>query len=139
MARTIKSYIAKTLLVIAVVTLAAWWPARAWGGNEGMRALLWAVGVALLGALLGRLASTLVPRVGPQAAVQAAMVSLGVRLLATAAMALAVIVIEPVPRLPFAAWLGLAYAALLVVEVTDALASARHGDALLENGSGAAS
>ena len=118
-------FILKAFLVAAVVTAAAAWPAKALGGDDGLLALLWAGGVALLGAILGHVAALLIPEGAPEAPAQAALVALGVRLLSTAGMALAIMVAGPVARLPFALWLALEYGALLVLEVGSSLASVR--------------
>jgi hypothetical protein len=115
----------KAILVTAAVTAAAAWPAHALGGDGGLAAVLAGAGVALLGAILGRLAGALVPGGQPESAAQAALVALGARLLSTASMALVVLVAAPVPRLPFAAGLALAYGALLLLEVREALAGVR--------------
>jgi hypothetical protein len=72
-----------------------------------------------VGAAVSRIVQVLVRGVDgrPEAAPQAVQVAIAVRLLLTLALAAPLLLLEPVPALPLAAWLGLHYVAQLVLEL----------------------
>jgi hypothetical protein len=107
------------LLVGLVTGLLFAWPAWAWNGELGLRMLAVAGGLAALGAALGQLAQVVLGRLlsGPSADLAAVQAGMGVRLLATAGMALPLFFTDAYPATPFTVWLGLHYLAQLVLEV----------------------
>jgi hypothetical protein len=131
--RTWKTGLSKALLLVAVLVAACALPAHAWAGGAGLIALLLAAAVALFGGLAGRLPRALLPPQDPNFDVNAALAGVGARLLVTAALALVVLVATPVPRLPFATFLVLAYLLLLVVEIREALTTAGVGGTATEH------
>ncbi len=112
-------YLLQALALAVLVTAAAAWPAQAWRGQRGLLALGLAGSICLLGAVVGRLASPALVRLDTSADAGPHRVQIGilVRLLVTLALTLPVILLEAVPALPFAAWLGVHYLAQLVLEV----------------------
>lgn len=92
------------------------WPAWALAGPAGLAGLAVGVGVALLGSALGHL-PLLFFRRGPDAVFFAALAGVGVRLLATLALALVAVFALPFPREAVAIGLVLAYLSLLAIEV----------------------
>jgi hypothetical protein len=118
-------FLAKALLATLAVGAVGAWPAYALQGAAGVRALLLATGVGLVGAVAGRGARRLVPHGTPEGQLSAAMAAVGARLLVTAALVLAVVSLDVVPVLAFGVWVAVVYLALLLVEVWDALAGLR--------------
>jgi len=112
-------YLSQALSVTVLVTAAAAWPAHAWAGRAGLQALGLAAAICLLGALFGRIAAIAIAGLdpGPEAGPHGVQVGILVRLMTTLAMTLPVVLMEPVPPVPFAAWLGLHYLAQLALEV----------------------
>jgi hypothetical protein len=113
---------ARTALLVALPALAGAWPAYALAGGAGLAALGAAALAALLGVAAGRAAGRQVPGGRPESHAQAALVGITVRLLVTAALALAVALAAPLPRSVFLVSLAVFYALLLAAEVRDALA-----------------
>jgi len=95
------------------------WPAWAWNAGMGVQMLAVAGGLAALGATLGQLTHVFLGRVmqGPAAEITAVQAGMGVRLLATAGMALPLFFTDAYPNLPFTVWLAVHYLAQLVLEV----------------------
>jgi hypothetical protein len=115
-------FLGKALLVAVPLTVAgATLVGRLVGGPA--RDAVWMAGaVALVGAAAGRLPRLFLRRSSPDYAVTAAMSAVLGRMLVTAGLGLAVTATELVPPLPFAAALVVLYAALLFVEVREAVA-----------------
>lgn len=117
-------------LTLAVCGL-AYLPVRAWVGDGALAAVGAAGAAAWTGALLGHLAGLLLPRRAPESAAQAAFLALGVRLVSTLVLALALYrAVEP-PAPPFGLVLGALYLSLLVLEVGEALAEVRSAESAL--------
>ncbi len=112
-------YLPKAIILAVLVTAVGWWPAGAWMGASGQYALLAAAGICLVGAVIARLAAKALEGLdpSPDAGARGIQAGIAVRLLATLAMSLPVFVWEPVPGMPFAAFLGAHYLAHMVLEV----------------------
>jgi len=112
-------YLCQATLLAAAVTAVCAWPAHAWAGGPGLAALGIAAGVCLLGAVIARGAAKALQGLDPSddAGARGVQAGIAVRLLATLGMTLPIIVWEPVPAMPFAAWLGAHYLAQLALEV----------------------
>jgi hypothetical protein len=92
------------------------WPARALAGAEGIPALAIGVGISLLGALLGHL-PVFFTKPGSAQLLPMALAGMGIRLLATLALAGAAFFLLQTPREPLGIGLVLAYLSLLALEV----------------------
>ncbi len=112
-------YLPKAILLAALVTGLCAWPANAWGGQPGLIALGIAGAIALTGAVVAHLVGRLMERLGtgPEAGAQGAQAAIAVRMLLTLGMSLPVFILEPVPPMQFAAWLGAHYLVQMVLEV----------------------
>jgi hypothetical protein len=117
---------AATLTLVAIAAAGAW-PTHAWAGPAGLAALGWAAGIALAGALLGFAVGAAASGDGSfEARAQAALIALGVRMFATLAGTLAVLVGGVVAaRTPFAVWVAVFYLALLALETAVLVREAR--------------
>jgi hypothetical protein len=122
-------FLLKSLFVTAAVCAAAALPVRAYWGEDGLAALALAGGVALLGALLARLPRSWIRGDDPAAPVHRAMATVGARLIGTTALALAVVLLRVVPRVPFGASLVVLYLVLMTIEMRDAIAEVNRGPA----------
>jgi hypothetical protein len=115
-------FLLKALLVVAGALALGAWPALALGGDEGLLALVLAGGAAWVGAVFGRLPRRFLPQATPEGQASAIMAGIGARLLATATLALLVVLLDLAPRLPFASSLVALYLVLLAMEALDAVA-----------------
>lgn len=122
MSSSLPRFLLRALGLTAIVGALAWVVVGAVRGSAEQGVVPWAAGVSLLGALLGHLAGGLVPSGRPESAAQAALVALGVRLMATAGLALVALQTGVSPAATFAIVLGTMYLALLVLEVARAVA-----------------
>jgi hypothetical protein len=125
-------FLLRALVGTAAAVAVGWLPFRAWAGTEGVLALGLAAALALAGALAARLPRLWLLRTDrPEGPLLAAMAGIGVRMLLTAAAALVVLKVKPVPSLPFAVAVVVTYLLLLVLEVREAVAEAtRSGEAV---------
>jgi hypothetical protein len=112
-------YLPQAILLTALVTGLCAWPAHAWGGRLGLVALGVAGAMALTGAVVAHLVGRLLERMGtgPEAGAQGAQAAIAVRMVLTLGMSLPVFILEPVPPMQFAAWLGAHYLVQMVLEV----------------------
>src|SRR5207244_3371522 len=103
---------------VAGVCAVGTWPTLALSGTDGVVAMAVAAGISLVGAVVGFLPSSMASASGRyEARVQAAMLGVALRMLATLTAVLAVVLSgAPVARVPFVAWIGVEYAAMLVLE-----------------------
>jgi hypothetical protein len=114
---------------LAAVCAAGAWPTWRVAGTDGLVALATAAGISLVGAVVGYLPSASVVGGKPEARLQAAMLGIGVRLFMTLAGTFAVLALDALPaRVPFAVWIGIDYATLLLVETRTVLRTVRRAD-----------
>ena len=102
---------------IGVTVAAGWWPTERLGGAGAIEALVAGCAVGLAGSAVG--AVPVLVAVARPAAAKAhvvAGVSMALRAAGTTIGAVVVTLGDRVPRVPFLAWVGLAYGALLLVE-----------------------
>lgn len=115
--RASRGWLASTAAVIAGLAAIGYLPTRRLAGGEGLAAMAAGIAVAWFGAALGALPVLRAVAAGsrgrPVAVVGQAM---ALRAGATVAGALVAILGSELPRNAVAIWIGLAYAALLVVE-----------------------
>ena len=95
------------------------WPAWAWGGEAGLRALGLAGLICLLAAAAARLVTAALKGLSTDAsaAPQAIQAGIGVRMILTLAASLPVFLTHWVPTKQFVVWLGLHYLTQLALEV----------------------
>jgi hypothetical protein len=112
--------------VVALAAVGAW-PTHAWAGVEGLVALAWAAGIALVGAVLGSAVGAVAQVDGSfPARAQAALLGMAVRMFATLGGTLAVLLSRVVAaRTAFAVWVAVLYLALLALETATLVRAAR--------------
>jgi hypothetical protein len=107
---------------LAAVCAAGAWPTWRVAGTDGLVALATAAGISLVAAVVSYLPSASAVGGKPQARLQAAMLGIGVRLFVMIAGTFAVLALDALPaRMPFAIWMGIDYATLLLVETRTVL------------------
>jgi hypothetical protein len=96
-----------------------WWPADRWHGDGGVAALALSGALCALGALVGRVVTALIERASsdPAAGAIAVQAGIGTRLLVTLVLTFPVLLVKPVPMMPFTAFLAVHYVIQLVLEV----------------------
>lgn len=119
--RILAAHALLTLLVGAAAAALCW----AVAGPQAAATVPWAAAVAFAGTLLGRLAGGLVPQRTPESAAQAALAGMGVRMLATLALAWVAAEAGVAPLAAFGLVLGALYLSALVLEVAHAAAEVR--------------
>ena len=112
-------FLVVTTFVLLGLGLLLGWPAWAWNGMDGVRALGVAMAITWVGAFAARLATEAVRRRidGPQGSVHALMAGLSARLFLSLGLALVVVVMEPFALVPFAVWILVGYLSVLGLEV----------------------
>jgi len=118
-------FLLRAAALTVVLGAVAWVLVGQLAGAAAQPVVPWAAAAALLGLTLGRLAGLLVPPGRPETPAQAALVSLGVRLCSTAALAFVALQVGVAPATTFALVLGALYLSLLVLEVAQAVAEVR--------------
>lgn len=103
------------------------WPTERLGGAGAIPAMIAGCATGLLAAALGAIPIALAASRPPAARLQAALLAIGLRFLAVLVLGLAVAESGWFARRPLVTWVGLCYAALLVLESRYAMRAAGAG------------
>ena len=107
--------IGKQVTVAILLVLLGFWPTRRMAGTPGVQAMLFAVGITMLGSLVGAV-PVLFARLSGRSQPQVALASMLVRLFIVVIFATVTVLSLELPMTPFLLWLAIAYMALLAVD-----------------------
>ena len=115
--RALVSWLGPSVLALASLAAAGWWPTRRLGGDAALASLMAGGGVGFAGALLGALPILgAVARGGSERPHVTAGWAMALRSGATVLGAAALALGSSLPRTALLAWVALSYGALLVIE-----------------------